>query len=209
MAITSCRSSGIVTRVSEQAEWAVALDDAILHALEAMSVADNADWSVQAGDLEWDCRATVRHVAGAFIGYAGQLTSPRPEGWVPFDLILEGTPSPSEIRDVLQATGGILSSVVRTTASGIISFHSYGIAGPKDFAAMGILELFVHTEDLSRGLGFVWSPPAELCSRVLAQLFLNAPQDHEPWPTLLWCTGRIPLGELPRQKKWRWVNTGS
>jgi hypothetical protein len=209
MAFTSFRRSGIVTTVSDQAEWAVALDDAILAALQAMRDGDNADWSVQAGDLEWDCRATVRHIAGAFIGYAGQLTSPRAEGWVPFDLILEGTPSPSEMRDVLQATGGILSSVVRTSEAKAVSYHSYGIAGPKDFAAMGILELFVHTEDLSRGLGFVWSPPAELCNRASAQLFPNAPQDHEPWPTLLWSTGRIPLGELARQKKWRWMNTGS
>ena len=50
--------------MGDQAEWAVALDDAILAALQAMRDRDNADWSVQAGDLEWDCRATVRHIAG-------------------------------------------------------------------------------------------------------------------------------------------------
>jgi Mycothiol maleylpyruvate isomerase N-terminal domain len=189
--------------------WASALDEAILAAADAMAAADDADWSQPAGDLDWDCRATVLHIASDFVGYATQLTAPRAHGYAAFDLVLEGTPGPAELRAVVRATGGLLSSVVRTADPGTRSWHPYGVAGPRDFAAMGIVELLVHTEDLRRGLGFRWAPPAQLSSCVLDHLFPHAPRDLEPWPTLLWATGRVALGERPRLQGWRWANTGS
>lgn len=190
------------------AAWANALDEAIRASSDAMAAANDADWSVRAGDLEWDCRATVLHIASEFVGYATQLTAPRTHGYAPFDLTLVGTPSPAELRAMVRATGGLLSAVARTADPGTLSWHPYGVAGPRDFAAMGIVELLVHTEDLSRGLGFPWQPAATLCTRVLAHLFPYAPRGHEPWPTLLWATGRIALGERPRPQDWRWENTG-
>jgi uncharacterized protein (TIGR03083 family) len=174
-----------------------------------MATADGADWSAPAGDLEWDCRDTVLHIASDFIGYAGQLTAPRTRGYAPFDVIFDDAPDPVGLRDVVRATGGILSAAVRTVPPTTLSWHPYGMAGPADFAAMGIVETLVHTEDLSRGLGFTWAPPAELCARVLDHLFAEVPRGHEPWPTLLWGTGRLALGERPRQQIWRWQNTGS
>jgi hypothetical protein len=191
------------------AAWAGALDEAIVSATEAMAAADDADWSAPAGELVWDCRATVLHIASDFVGYATQLTAPRAHGYAAFDLVHEGTPSPAELRALVRATGRLLSSVVRTAAPGTLSWHPYGVAGPRDFAAMGIVELLVHTEDLSRGVGFAWEPAAELSARVLAHLFPYAPRGHQPWPTLLWATGRIALGASPRLKEWRWENTGS
>jgi hypothetical protein len=195
--------------VGDNNSWATLLDESIRVALASMTAADDVDWSILAGDLEWDCRETVLHIASDFVGYAGKLTSPRASGYALFDLILDGTPGPAELREVLQATGGILSSVVRTTDPTTLSWHPYGLAGPRDYAAMGIVEVLVHTEDLSRGLGFNWSPPTDLCTRVLDHLFANIHQEYEPWPTLLWATGRLSLGEHPRQETWRWVNTGT
>lgn len=195
--------------MSDNQGWADALDQAIASCLEAMAKADSADWSVLAGDLEWDCRATVLHIASDFVGYATQLTAPRAHGYAPYDLVLEGAPNPTELRNVVRATGGVLSSVVRTTDSTTRSWHPYGVGGPSDFAAMGMVEILVHTEDLSRGLGFSWEPPAELCTRLLDHLFVNAPKGFEPWPTLLWATGRLALGKHSRQQSWRWKNTGS
>ncbi|HSF27152.1 MAG TPA: maleylpyruvate isomerase N-terminal domain-containing protein [Actinomycetes bacterium] len=188
--------------------WASALDEAIVAATEAMAAADAVDWSRPAGDLGWDCRATVLHIASDFIGYATQLTAPRAHGYAALDLVLEGTPNPAELRALVRATGGLLSSVARTADAGTRSWHPYGVAGPCDFAAMGIVELLVHTEDLSRGLGFAWAPAPDLSARVLAHLFPYAPRGHEPWPTLLWATGRAALGERPRLPDWRWENTG-
>jgi hypothetical protein len=195
--------------VSDSVGWANALDQAIASSISAMTKADDGDWSVRAGDLGWDCRATVLHIASDFVGYATQLTAPRTHGYAPFDLVLDGTPAPSGLRDVVRATGGVLSAVVRTTETTTLSWHPYGVAGPSDFAAMGIIEILVHTEDLSRGLGFSWEPSAELCARVLKHVFSDAPLGDESWPTLLWATGRLALGECPRQESWRWKNTGT
>jgi uncharacterized protein (TIGR03083 family) len=201
--------SGAGTRVSDQEAWADELDEAVRVAVVAMRDADAADWSVQAGSLEWDCRTTVCHIASDFVGYAGQLTAPQAHGYAPFDVALDGAPDPTGLRDVLRATGGMLSSVVRTAGSQTLSWHPYGIAGPLDFAAMGTVELLVHTEDLSRGLGFPWNPPDDLCERVLTHLFPGIAGDSELWPTLLWATGRIALETLPQQHTWRWENTGT
>lgn len=189
--------------------WADAVDQATAASVSAVSQANDKDWSVLAGDLEWDCRETARHIASDFVGYAAQLTAPREFGFVPFDLVLDGTPDATGLCEVVRGTGGMLSAVVRTSDSTTRSWHPYGVGGPIDFAAMGIIEVLVHTEDLSRGLGFAWEPPVELCVQILNHLFPNAPKGFEPWPTLLWATGRIALGGHPRQANWQWENTGS
>ena len=79
------------------------------------------------------------------------MTALHSYGYAPFDLVLDGTPEPSGLRDVVRATGGVLSAVVRTVEPTTLSWHPYGVAGPRDSAAMGIVEILVHTEDLSRG----------------------------------------------------------
>jgi hypothetical protein len=67
-----------------------------------------------------------------------------------------------------------------------------------------VVETLVHTYDLAQGLGLRWSPPADLCTRALARLFPDAPADTDPWPTLLWATGRGDLPGHPRRTTWRW-----
>jgi hypothetical protein len=191
------------------AVWAESVDQATVASVSAMLHAIDKDWSVLAGDLEWSCRETARHIASDFVGYAAQLTAPREYGFVPFDLVLDGTPDGAGLCEVVRGTGGMLSAVVRFADSAVRSWHPYGVAGPIDFAAMGIVEVLVHTEDLSRGLGFAWEPPKEICVQIVEHLFPEAPEGFEPWATLLWSTGRIALGEHPRQQNWSWTNTGS
>ena len=189
--------------------WADAVDVAVRCSAEAIGVPQEPDWAARAGDLDWDCRTTVLHMASDCIGYAGQVVAPRAHGYAPFDLVLDGSPDSAGLGDVVRTTGGILSAVVRSADLAIVSWHPYGVAGPMDFAAMGIVELLVHTEDLSRGLDFPWAPPDWLCARTLEHLFPDAPRHLEPWPTLLWATGRIALGHRPRQPQWRWANTAT
>lgn len=105
---------------------------------------------------------------------------------------------------VLEASGALLVAMVRTTPSRVRAYHVFGVSDPEGFAAMGIVETLVHTHDLAEGLGLAWTPPADLCSRVLARLFPGAPETTDPWPTLLWATGRAELPGHPRLTTWCW-----
>lgn len=75
------------------------------------------------------------------------------------------------------------------------------------FAATGSVEALVRTQDLTRGFGLAWNPPADLCARVLARPFPNARAGTEPWLAPLWATGRAGLDGLPRLSTWRWDGT--
>lgn len=69
---------------------------------------------------------------------------------------------------------------------------------------MGIAETLVHMHDVAEGLGLTWAPPPDLCGRVLARLFPDAPAGTDRWVTLLWATGRAELPGRPRLTEWQW-----
>ncbi|MEU6479711.1 hypothetical protein ABZ858_22995 [Streptomyces sp. NPDC047017] len=75
--------------------------------------------------------------------------------------------------------------------------------GPTVFAAMGVAEILLHADDITRTLGMDWLPSASLCVAVLDRLFPGAPPG-EPVRVLLWCTGRGELDALPRRTSWVW-----
>src|ERR1700722_15455575 len=59
---------------------------AVVLAADALNGALDQDWRVPAGDLDWDCRETVEHMADDLFAYAGQLGPRRPpqDTYVPF-----------------------------------------------------------------------------------------------------------------------------
>ncbi|MFC8131295.1 DinB family protein [Streptomyces sp. NPDC057302] len=200
------------------------LDRAVQLALAALRDAPPEAWDANAGTLEWDCWETVEHLADDLFAYAAQLGPRKPplDDEVPFvwESRRPGGPSnaihanrsagPAGLLQVLEASGALLIAMVRTTPETVRAYHGFGISDPEGFAAMGVVETLVHTYDLADGLGLgkgpdsAWSPPADVCARVLHRLFPDVPSGHEPWPTLLWATGR---GELPghdRRASWRW-----
>jgi hypothetical protein len=200
---------------TDDLEYAV---DAMVAALRAVG---DRDWHVPAGGLEWDCWETVEHVSDDLFSYATQL-GPKPPpltGYLPFGAVERRPGGPEEtifadpaagtegLLQVLQASGALLVAMVKTAPPDLRAYHGYGISDPEGFAAMGIVEILVHMHDIAQGLGIEWNPPADLCGRVLARLFPDAPPDTDRWPTLLWATGR---GEIPghaRLSTWRWQST--
>ncbi|NUK77999.1 hypothetical protein HRW23_11410 [Streptomyces lunaelactis] len=194
------------------------LDQAVLLAVTALQEAPATAWGGKAGTLEWDCWETVEHLSDDLFAYAVQLgpRTPPLDGEVPFvwesrrpggpgnAVHADRTAGPAGLLQVLEASGALLVAMVRTTPSHVRSYHGYGVSDPEGFGAMGIVETLVHTYDLAEGLGLVWDPPADLCARVLARLFPNAPVDTDPWLTLLWATGRTELDGRPRLTTWRW-----
>lgn len=189
--------------------------------MEVLRGADSAAWDGRAGPLEWDCWETVEHLSDDLFAYAVQLgpTTPPVDGEVPivWESCRPGGPEttvhadraagPAGLLQVLEASGALLIAMVRTTSPQTRAYHVFGVSDPEGFAAMGIVETLVHTYDLAQGLGLVWNPPAELCSRVLVRLFPHAPSSTDPWSTLLWATGRAELPGHPRLGTWRWDGT--
>ncbi|GJF33524.1 hypothetical protein KNE206_62240 [Kitasatospora sp. NE20-6] len=184
----------------------------------ALRGALDADWSVPAGPLTWDCWETAEHLADDLFAYAAQLGPGQPprDREVPFVwrrdrpggpanvIFAERAAGPAGLVQVLEACGAMLAAVVRTTGPEVRAHHGFGAADPEGFAAMGVVETLVHLDDLARGLGVAWEPPAELCARALHRLFPDAPADTDRWPTLLWATGRADLPGRPRPTTWRW-----
>ncbi|MYS92415.1 MULTISPECIES: maleylpyruvate isomerase N-terminal domain-containing protein [Streptomyces] len=197
------------------------LDLAVQLAVAVLRKAPSAAWDRRAGSLEWDCWETVEHLSDDLFAYAVQLgpRTPPLAGEVPFvwESRRTGGPAnavhadrkagPTGLLQVLEASGALLVAMVRTTSPEVRAYHVFGTSDAEGFAAMGIVETLVHTHDLAQGLGLAWDPPADLCSRVLARLFPDAPSSTDPWPTLLWATGRAELQERPRLTTWRWDGT--
>lgn len=192
--------------------------EAVRLAVEALRPAVSADWSGKAGDLEWDCWETAEHLADDLFAYAGQLapSNPPQDGNVPFGwerkhpdgpiltIYVDRTEGAAALLQVLDASATFLAAVVAFVPATTRAHHTFGVSDPEGFAAMGVVETLIHTRDLAEGLGVDWTPPVDLCSRVLARLFPDAPTDTDPWSALLWSTGRIELPGRPRLTKWRW-----
>ncbi|MGI5416542.1 hypothetical protein [Actinomadura luteofluorescens] len=197
------------------------LDLAVRLAVAALREAPPEAWSGKAGSLEWDCWETVEHLSDDLFAYAAQIAprTPPMDGEVPFvwESRRPGGPAnavhadrsagPAGLLQVLDACGGMLSAVVRHTPPDVRAHHTFGASDAEGFAAMGIVETLVHMHDLAEGLGLPWEPPADLCARVLGRLFPGTPHDTDPWPTLLWATGRGDLPGHPRVTSWRWYGS--
>lgn len=162
------------------------------------------DWDSPAGDLTWSCRDTLAHVADDLIVYAAQLAGEAEASYAPFDVVVHPGADPDGILRVVAAGGALLASTVRTAHPGARGWHPFGVADPGGFAAMGVVEVLLHTHDIARGLGIEWTPPADSCRAVLGRLFPDAPDGPSPVEVLLWATGRGELAGHPPVREWRW-----
>nr|WSX53821.1 VOC family protein [Streptomyces sp. NBC_00974] len=191
---------------------------AVRLAVDTLKEFPTGNWTAPAGTLEWTCWETVEHLSDDLFAYAVQLGPRKPalDGPVPYRWApaREGGPSnsifadaaagPAGLLQTLEASGALLSAMVRTASPDLRSYHSHGISDPEGFAAMGIVETLVHTHDVAEGLSRPWTPPADLCDRVLARLFPEAPTDEDRWAILLWSTGRAELPGRDRVTSWKW-----
>jgi hypothetical protein len=193
--------------------------EAVRLAVAALREGTGADWNVKAGSLEWDCWDTVEHLADDLFVYATQLTPDDPPSadGIPFryrqrrevspynTVFADRDHGPHGLLRVLEACGALLVAMVRTAPHGLRAWHPFGVADPEGFAAMGVVETLVHAHDVAQGIGVPWSPPEDICERVLTRLFPDVePGGAAPWQSLLWATGRTELPGRPRRTSWRW-----
>ncbi|GGV12497.1 hypothetical protein GCM10010182_35930 [Actinomadura cremea] len=195
------------------------LDHAVRVALDALREVPAAAWDGAPASLDWTRWETVEHTCNALMLYAVQLAPKKPpmDGNVPFARTSRRPEAPSTmiradtaagpdgLLQVLESCGALLVALARVTPPDVRAYHVYGASDPEGFAAMGVVEVLLHTHDLIEGLGIPWDPPADVCARALYRLFPDAPSDTPPWRTLLWATGRADLPGRPRVTDWRWT----
>ena len=169
----------------------------------ALGGSASADWTATAGDVAWTCLDTGAHVADDLFSYASQVLAQPGLGYLPIEARLEERATPETLLQCVAMCGQLLRLAVMDTPATARAWHPYGTSDPDGFAAMGIVEVLVHTHDIAQGLNMSWQPPPDLCTPVLARLFPHAP-DGRPTEVLLWCTGRSSLDDRPRLTEWRW-----
>lgn len=182
--------------------------DDVRHAAAAsralLEHATERDWSGAARGVDMTVAGVVAHVGETLLGFAADLAA----GGSPVTVLQTRLAPDAAPADLLAATtvcAEVLAAVVETTPPETRGHHPFGPADPAGFAAMGCLELLVHTDDAARGLGLVFEPDAHLAHHVLHRLFPATPRSTRSWPTLRWATGRCTLdADHPRLREWRW-----
>lgn len=171
-----------------------------------LEAAVDRDWDERAGSLDWSCRGTAAHLADVLFSYAGQVLAQPQESYLPMEVAVEDDATPDRLVASVVTCAQLLHLACRAAPDGLRAWHPAGIADAEGFAAMGAVELLVHTHDVADGLGLGWTPARELTGPVLARLFPHAPAG-DPTEVLLWCCGRIALADRPRLDTWRWDPT--
>lgn len=134
------------------------VDAAVAEMLRVLGSHTGEDWTVPAGPLEWTCWQTAAHIVHDLLAYAGQLAAQPADAYLPFDLNVRPTASPSEVLQAVTACGGLLSSALAAASPALRAWH-WGPCDPEGFAAMGVAEVLLHTDDITQGLSVDWLPP--------------------------------------------------
>jgi uncharacterized protein (TIGR03083 family) len=189
------------------------LDRAVDTVVAALTPALDRDWQTPAGSLDWSCRFTAEHIAHCQLAYAMQLAGRVPAHYVRFFSRPWDGATNADVVEFLEASGRLLSAVVRAAKPTDRGFHPYGMADAEGTAGMGCIELLVHGGDIAAGLGLRFEPPPDVCAWILARMFpdrhaelasLNS-AEVDPWSSVQWATGRSSLPGLPDVgSKWRW-----
>jgi hypothetical protein len=162
------------------------------------------DWSVPAGDLEWDCRRTLDHIADVMAIYSGYLAS-HARGRLP--IMRNGDPSLSlaDLPTVVGALTEVFTTVARATPSRTHAYHPAEMVDVSGYIAMECEEILLHTADIMQGLGRDFRPPDSLSARILRRLFPWAPTGGDTWLNLRWTSGRSALPDRERLgPDWYW-----
>jgi hypothetical protein len=190
---------------------------ALEHARASLRRVPDDGWGLQAAGLDWTCRETMAHILDDLGVYAMQVSGAHGhEGYAPlmeFSLI-PGRPSgtfwPEEaggtrtVLDCLDAVGGLLVAVVASVPADRTGWHPYGNADRSALAAMGIVELVLHTRDILGAHHIDYRAPAPIVAPCLERIFAHALRSDDPWHDLLAATGRTPES---RGHAWRWDST--
>jgi hypothetical protein len=151
-------------------------DDVVTAASEAEAAlrpVAGRDWSVRAGVLDWNVEQTITHMIGAPAKYTLYLAS-RCEHFIGLSVTRWPDATNEEVIDSIVPVAKGLAAVAAITPPDVRAYHRAGPSSATDYIGRACVELLVHTDDALSGLGVAFTPPADLCHRVLAQQFPDA-----------------------------------
>lgn len=152
------------------------LSDSVVQMRSLLSAVVDMSWAAPAGDVEWSCRDTAVHVADDLFSYASQVIAQPQDNYLPIDIVIDPCATNCQILEAIAMCGRVLEAAAENAHPQARGWHPYGVSDGPGFAAMGAVEVLVHTYDIARGLGLEWRPPATLCAPLLGRLFPHAPE---------------------------------
>ena len=129
----------------------------------------DADWTAQAGTLEWSCARTAAHAVDTLVAPAFFLASRRTDRYPSGGWSSDEPTSPEELVEGVETGGQLLAAVVAGTPPDVraLLFQRPPTLGtPADFAPRGALELIIHAHDVCAGLGVEFDPPRDACENL-------------------------------------------
>ena len=139
------------------------------------------DWSVRAGQLEWNVDFTIEHIAAALSKYTLYLAS-RSREFIAVRIANWVDASQQERLDAIPRLGQALANVASMTPPDVRAFHASGMFDADGYVALGCLEALLHGHDVASGLDLSFEPPADIVRPVVARLM---PWIESTWDALL------------------------
>jgi hypothetical protein len=165
-----------------------------------------AAWNRTAGDLDWTVRRTVAHVVDALTWNSLQLASGA-TGHIRVDALPPTEATPRELVEAVRAAARLMRAVIDGGGPDRRSWHLFGLTDPAGILAVGLAELLVHGEDITRGLGLAWNPDLDVVRAVQRRLLPQAVVGDDPWTSLLAAHGRTVGDGTAVAATWTWDMT--
>ena len=179
--------------------------------VEVLQPTLNLNWQLKTPDLDWTQAQTAIHTMRACLEYSNQVVGQRKDTYHPILIDQKDKAIPADYLPMIKTAGDMLSRLVITADKNDRAWHSYGESDPEGFAAMGVVEVSVHTYDLALGFGIEFTPLNEPSEFAIRRLFLDTVElpsqyfSNYSWgELLLWYAGRISLGNVSRRTGWKW-----
>lgn len=168
------------------------------------------DWEQQTPDLAWTQSQTAIHTMRACLEYSYQVVGKKMDTYQPVLFDRKEAATPTDYLMMIPTAARVLSRVVATASADDRAWHAYGESDPIGFAAMGVVEVSVHTYDLAKGFGIEFTPLNDPSEFAITRLFADTVEtsaefaSHSWGQRLLWYAGRIELAGLARREGWKW-----